>query len=384
MSNHHFLVSPSGVLAELKDLSTNGTYLNGVLVGFEKVKKLKDGDKIHASDKCRFVFWYSRRSRDFVQFYDRTDELKNDMGPSANQHLQSGVYDHRSELSWIGKQRSERISLVEQDQEEHINVVTWARDGPIAHDYLFTFVNRSTRKLHAVKILITGPPSQHAKRKASHYQSFERQEVTILMRIRHDHILSLTDTFQDYMSIHLVFDGVPADDLASATKREGSLSEEETVTIFGQIFRAVKYLVSARCRELFPVDTDILEHDLDIVHRDIRPQNVLFMGEREQFKLTNFASAVVARKGSSSSLPSALSHYSAPEMFTGPEERKCAKAVDIWSLAATLARAVGVRWTPEVERCSEESALRLVWTLRRRNIADDRGSFLPRTTWWRM
>ncbi|HRT32283.1 MAG TPA: serine/threonine-protein kinase, partial [Anaerolineae bacterium] len=84
------------------------------------------------------------------------------------------------------------------------------------------------------------------------------QEATILARLSHPHLVRVTDFFLEGANAYLVMDFVQGESLEAIIKREGALSETQVLTWAEQLLDALEYC-----------------HEQGIIHRDIKPQNVI-------------------------------------------------------------------------------------------------------------
>lgn len=84
-----------------------------------------------------------------------------------------------------------------------------------------------------------------------------------------------------------------------------------------QIFRALAYI-----------------HSLSIVHRDIKPQNLLVDPLSHQLKLCDFGSAKKIVKGEKNVAYICSRYYRAPELIFGATEYT--SAVDVWSAGCVI------------------------------------------------
>ncbi len=145
------------------------------------------------------------------------------------------------------------------------------------------------------------------------------REVGALVALKgHPHIIQVEEVLQVDDSIFVVMELAPGGSLHDRIKAETRLSAHDAATIGVQIGGA---LAAA--------------HDKGILHRDVKPQNILF-GAYGTAKLCDFGmAAAVAAEASRTSAVSI--RYASPEELDGAE---LTSATDVYSLGATLLHAV--------------------------------------------
>ena len=162
-----------------------------------------------------------------------------------------------------------------------------------------------------------------------------KREIKILSGINHKNIIKMYDCFCQNEKYYLVLEYLPNKTLNDKIndkikKCHRHFQENEILNIFHQIINGLKYL-----------------HDLNIIHRDIKPDNILF-DEKDNVKLSDFGYSVLLNnypinkiwkinpdKDLISSGKTKIGHrdYSAPELINGnPVDSKC----DIFSLGMTI------------------------------------------------
>ena len=106
------------------------------------------------------------------------------------------------------------------------------------------------------------------------------------------------------------------------TQYRATMSENQKMNLFNKLVNAVKYC-----------------HDNDIMHRDLKPDNVLVsadnQGNIQDLKLIDFGFACnISDKNNQNNKAIGSQGYMAPEIFS----RKCQfdQAVDVWSLGVIL------------------------------------------------
>jgi serine/threonine protein kinase, bacterial len=104
------------------------------------------------------------------------------------------------------------------------------------------------------------------------------QERTILLMLRHENIVRVRDLFSVGESLGLVMDLVPGGTLRDHLRRERTIAVSEAARLLAQVAAA---LAEA--------------HGLGVVHRDLKPDNVLLRSEdgRLDIRLTDFGVARV-------------------------------------------------------------------------------------------
>jgi serine/threonine protein kinase len=146
------------------------------------------------------------------------------------------------------------------------------------------------------------------------------QERTILLMLRHRHVVRVRDLFSVGDSLGLAMDLVPGGSLRDHLREHHTLAPGEAARLAGQVAAA---LAEA--------------HELGIIHRDLKPDNILLdpAGDRLETRLTDFG---IARMLSTPSLTTSHAvvgtpHYMAPEAFQGSDP---SPAADVYALGVLL------------------------------------------------
>ncbi len=100
-------------------------------------------------------------------------------------------------------------------------------------------------------------PGLDAQTLAQLREQFE-QEALVLARLKHPHLVGVTDFFEENGFAYLVMEFVEGESLAERIEREGALPEAQVLTWAQQLLQALAYC-----------------HKQGILHRDIKPQNVI-------------------------------------------------------------------------------------------------------------
>ena len=139
-------------------------------------------------------------------------------------------------------------------------------------------------------------------------------EIRVLQRVRHPHIVRLFETFESPKRIHLVMEYVSHGTLYRHLKKHKKLAEPEARRLFRQLVGALAYL-----------------HSRFISHRDIKLENVL-LDHRRDVRLIDFGFAILSR--SKLRVPCGSPSYTAPEIVAHKEYD--GPVADVWSLGVLL------------------------------------------------
>ncbi|KAG6938958.1 testis specific serine kinase 6 [Chelydra serpentina] len=148
---------------------------------------------------------------------------------------------------------------------------------------------------------------------------FLPRELSILRLIRHPHIVQIFEFIEVCNGKLYIVMEAASTDLLQLVQRLGRIScVPEARDIFRQIVGAVRYL-----------------HDRNLVHRDLKCENVLLTSDGHRAKLTDFGFGKEARGYPDlSTTYCGSSAYASPEVLLGiPYD---AKKYDIWSLGVVL------------------------------------------------
>jgi eukaryotic-like serine/threonine-protein kinase len=147
-----------------------------------------------------------------------------------------------------------------------------------------------------------------------------RREARLMMDFKHEHIVQVHDHFKEGSHYYIVEEFVDGISLEALIRRERYLSADAAMLIFLEVCKALKYA-----------------HDKQVIHRDIKPGNVLLSREGD-VKLVDFGIATsreepddgLTREGTILGTPA----YIAPEQID--DARSVDKRADIYSLGVLL------------------------------------------------
>ncbi|MCA8922136.1 MAG: serine/threonine protein kinase, partial [Planctomycetes bacterium] len=148
------------------------------------------------------------------------------------------------------------------------------------------------------------------------------REAKATAKMRHPNIVSVLDTGTDHGFPYLVMDLVQGESLGERIKRSGPLDPPEAARLAAAVARALDY-----------------SHQQGVLHRDVKPSNILLEAAQGTPLLTDFGLARNAQEdgsqltgvGQAVGTPS----YMAPEQATG-ERELLGPATDVYGLGATL------------------------------------------------
>ncbi|KAI1316572.1 hypothetical protein EDD11_009837 [Mortierella claussenii] len=152
-----------------------------------------------------------------------------------------------------------------------------------------------------------------------------RGEIAILKKLHHPNIVKLYEVLDVATddSMYMVFEFCERGVLmpvSLTTKYEHVFSDEECRDVFQQIVLGIEYL-----------------HEHDIIHRDIKPDNLLRSGDGT-VKIVDFGvSEMFNKKGDDLTKKSAGSPaFMAPELCRPDHGQVSGRATDVWSMGVTL------------------------------------------------
>ncbi|XP_050711977.1 uncharacterized protein LOC126996027 isoform X3 [Eriocheir sinensis] len=142
-------------------------------------------------------------------------------------------------------------------------------------------------------------------------------EVSLLMSLDHPNIVNVLDVFENDDYFQLVMEKLGSGmDLFEFIDRNPRLDEFLAAHIFRQIVAALTYL-----------------HSLNIIHRDVKDENVI-MDNRFHVKLIDFGSSAFTSPGKEFSQFAGTVEYCSPEVLMG--NKYTGYEVEVWSLGVTL------------------------------------------------
>ena len=144
-------------------------------------------------------------------------------------------------------------------------------------------------------------------------------EISILKNTRHKNIIKLYEVMETPQKIYLIMEYCKGGELFNYIIRKKHLSEEQSCKFFHEIIDALEYL-----------------HVQNIVHRDIKPQNILLdnLNNEITIKIIDFGISNIYSLDNLLETSCGTASYAPPEMHTG--NKYFGLLTDIWSAGVVL------------------------------------------------
>jgi len=146
-----------------------------------------------------------------------------------------------------------------------------------------------------------------------------QKEIAVWKKLRHQNVVPLYEVIDDddHHKLYLVSEFIPGGSVMPDAKKTEPLQIEDARNVFRQLISALEYL-----------------HAQDVVHRDIKPGNIL-RGTDGSILITDFGVSQEIDDGDDTFRNTVgTAAFMAPEMCTG--DSFSGKAVDIWAAGITL------------------------------------------------
>lgn len=146
-------------------------------------------------------------------------------------------------------------------------------------------------------------------------------EVKILKKLEHEHVVQLYDIFESPDILYLIMERLEGGELFEQITAEGEgfhYSEKKVCDIIRQIAHGVRYM-----------------HEMGIVHRDLKPENILCTSDSvDKVKVADFGiSKCLQQQEEFMRTMCGTISYTAPEVIQG---HKYGKEVDYWSIGVIM------------------------------------------------
>ncbi|XP_042250350.1 serine/threonine-protein kinase NIM1 [Thunnus maccoyii] len=143
------------------------------------------------------------------------------------------------------------------------------------------------------------------------------REITSMESLQHPNVVRLYEVVETPSRLFLVLEYAGGGDLHNKIYNEGKLSDNTSKVAFAQILSAIKYM-----------------HDISIIHRDMKAENVLFTSSG-CVKVADFGfSTRVSNRNDALDTFCGSPPYAAPELFR--DECYVGPPVDVWAMGVLL------------------------------------------------
>ncbi|KAK5581893.1 hypothetical protein RB653_003473 [Dictyostelium firmibasis] len=299
-------------LLMIQDQSTNGTFINGKLIGRGKSILLKNGDKLCLGKSTKEI--------DISFLYK-----------SNNQSLSNNLNSNGIDAQYIWERKD-----IKDDILKDYDFMKELGSGNFS--VVYEGVNKNTGKRVAIKHLNLSKINTHTTK----FKSQLNREIEILKFIKHENVVQIYDIFyskdqQLFFILELANGGELYNKIGF---NEPLLNENQSRFVFKQILNAVSYL-----------------HSEGIAHRDLKPENILFESYGDDYlkiKITDFGLARFIHEGELAKTLCGSPLYVAPEVILSIHQKNkygnrssqspskdlssvgYGKSCDAWSLGAIL------------------------------------------------
>lgn len=143
-------------------------------------------------------------------------------------------------------------------------------------------------------------------------------EVKIMQRLKHPHIMKLYDFYDESETWMLVLELATGRDLFDRVLSKKHYTEYDARELFTHLVKVVEYM-----------------HSVNVVHRDLKPENVLLFNAKSDsdIKLCDFGFSTICEDGATLTDRLGTPNYVAPEIIL---KHPYGKQVDVWALGIIL------------------------------------------------
>ncbi|XP_045195540.2 uncharacterized protein LOC123551011 [Mercenaria mercenaria] len=189
--------------------------------------------------------------------------------------------------------------------------------GKIIGEGTFSKVREARHVTNSEKRAVKVLPKKTILKRPDVRRRFMR-EVKSLRKITHRNIVHIHEVMETAGNYYIVMDLLKGDNFKEYLNKRKRLVEDEAKHFMYQVVDAVHYM-----------------HSRGIVHRDMKPENIILNGDL--IKIVDFGLCACIKEGDIMTTQCGSPAYAAPEIFS---KEPYTKLVDVWSIGVILFLAV--------------------------------------------
>ena len=178
---------------------------------------------------------------------------------------------------------------------------------------------KSDNQTFAVKYLNKNRFYRITEEHRHRYLAAMSDEISILRTLKHKNVVKLEGLREDKTTLYIIMEECKGGELFQRICKKGKYSERGAANVLKQLLSALRYM----------------HEDQNIVHCDLKPDNILFLTEKEDayLKIIDFGMSKVLPRLQYLTNLCGTPYYTAPEVI---KNKKYNHACDMWSVGVIL------------------------------------------------